>query len=93
MNLEQENTELKKKLLVAESWMQKEVQGQIHSLSKKHIREQSSLSCESFASEEMEDIITTKIQKFFSDTPLYDIPEDFLENIVKSEVGYYILKK
>ncbi len=93
MNLKQENTELKRKLQIAESWMQKEVQGQIHNLSKKHLREQSSLSCENFISEEMEDIITTKIQSFFSDTPLYDIPQGFLENIVKSEVGYYILQK
>jgi len=92
-DLQQENQELKKKLQIAESWMKKEVRSHIHTITKKHIHEQSSEWYSELISEEMESILTTKIQDFFSETPLYNMPEDFLENIVKSEIGYYILQK
>jgi len=92
-DLHQENEELKRKLEIAESWMKKEVQSQIHTLSKKQVYNKSFTEYSELISEEMESIITSRIQKFFSHIPLYNIPEDFLENIIKSEIWYYILQK
>ena len=92
-NLQQENEKLRKKLSIAESWMKREIQNQMLLISKKHLQKDTTQWYAELVSNEMEDIITQKIQSFFSDTPLYDIPSSFLENIVKSEIGYYILKK
>ena len=93
MDLEKENTELKRKLQIAESWMKKEVQDQIRSLSKKHIHHSSTQEYTDLLSEEMEDILIEKIQSFFADILLSEIPETFLDNLVKSEIAYYILQK
>lgn len=92
-DLQKENQELKRKLEIAQSWMQKEVQNQIITLSKNDIYETSSEKYAELISEEMESIITTRIQKFFSQTPLYNIPETFLSNLIKSEISFYLFQK
>ena len=93
MDLQQENQELKKKLEVAQSWMQKEIQNQILAISKKHLLEKSENSSTQLLTTEMDDIIVQKILGFFSDTPLTNIPEDMIEHLTKSEIQYYLLQK
>lgn len=92
-DLHTENQELKRKLQIAESWMQQEVQNQILLLRRNDIHEHSSDSFSQLASAEMETIIIKRIQDFFSDTPLYSMPESFMSSLVKSEVAFYVFQK
>lgn len=92
-DIQQENKELKRKLQIAESWMKKEVQNQIITLQKNGIYEVSNDSYAELISSEMESIITQRIQWFFSNTSLYNIPESFINSLIKSEISFYIFQK
>jgi len=89
-NLQEENKELRKKLSIAQSWMKREIESQILTISKNKILEKSQKKKSSLISEEMEEIITEKILNFFHDIPLINFPEDIISNIIESEIEYYL---
>lgn len=89
MNLEEENKELKKKLLIAQSWMEREVKTQINLISKEKISNLSSWNIEDFFHENVEEIITTWVHSFFWELMILNTPKVVLENIIWAEILFY----
>ncbi|MDD2907975.1 MAG: hypothetical protein PHH98_05010 [Candidatus Gracilibacteria bacterium] len=89
MNLEEENKELKKKLLIAQSWMEREVKTQINLISKEKISNLSSGNIEDFFHENVEEIITTGVHNFFGELMILNTPKVVMENIIGAEILFY----
>lgn len=87
--LKQEIKILKQKLLIAESWMQKSIKEEVKKISKKKINKMTSWVKESFMQENIEDIITTQINKFFWEFILMNTPVWVIDNIISGEINYY----
>lgn len=90
-DLQKENEILRKKLEVAQAWMKREIQNQIHSISRKNILQDSAEQNTKLISDEMENIMTERILQFFASLILTNAPEDMIENLVKSEIHYHLL--
>ena len=88
-----ENKELKRKLIIAERWMKKEVKNQISRITKQKIEKLSLCEIEDKFEENIEDLITTKITDFFGEVTLINIPSQVIENIISAEINYYNMRK
>ena len=77
--LKKENALLRKKLEVAKLWMSAEVKNQIQSIWHTPV------------SENLEDSIQNKIEDFFEDIVLINLPTLVIQNIITSEINYYHL--
>lgn len=93
MDLQEENNILKQKLKAAEKWIKKEVSEQSKNISKEKILQETWLWYHHFISDEMQEILTEKILNFYSNIPSYCIPDIFIENLIKAEIWYYLLRK
>lgn len=91
--LKQENIELKRKLKIAQLWMEREVRENVHKISKKKVSKLSSDTKESFLRENIEDLITNMISKYFWDLFLLNAPNGTIEAITTSEINFYNMKK
>jgi hypothetical protein len=63
--LKEENINLKRKLSIARIWMEKEVREQVKKISKRKIASMTCKTKDRFFSENVEEIITTKVATFF----------------------------
>jgi hypothetical protein len=80
--LQKENEILKKKLLVAEFWMQREVNNYIDKISKEKFSTFSAKQKQTFFSQNIEEIIQNSIYDFFCELIILNTPETVIENII-----------
>lgn len=96
MNLEElkkENKELKKKILVAKLWMEREVRSHVSKIAKSKVSNMTSKTKDLFFSENVEEIITKKVSDFFWEILLLNIPSNVVENIISAEVLFFNLRE
>ena len=92
-SLKDKNKRLEFKLNIAKLWMIREIKQSIKKISRKKISGITSDSKNSFANENLEDIITEKIRKYFWDFILMNLNSATIDNIVSAELAYYQLKQ
>ena len=93
LDLKKRNSELSRMLLVAKSWMEKQIKEEITKISRKNIKKLSEETKVSFISWNNEEIITKKIYYFFWDIVMMNIPRQTIEHIISAEINYYNLEK
>jgi len=88
-SLQQENELLKQKLEIARKWMAREVKAQNKNIviSKINNFTQKEKTC--FLNNNIEDIVSDKIQDFFGELMLISIPAKIIRNIISAEINYY----
>lgn len=84
---------LEAKLKVCENWMAREVKESVKKISKRKVNKMTCNTRESFMQENIENIITKKIQDFFWEFILMNTPSSVIENIISGEINYYNLRK
>lgn len=89
MNLEDENIELKRKLSIAKSWMEKEFKKELKNISREKIESLSIGDRNNFFSENVEEIISTSVESFFWEFMILNTPKIVIENIISAEVLFY----
>jgi predicted nuclease with TOPRIM domain len=87
--LQEENEQLKRKLEVAQTWMKREITEEINKISKAKISNSTLKEKTCFINDNIEDIITDKIQDFFGEIMLLNIPASIIRNIISAEINYY----
>ncbi len=96
MNIEElkkENLELKRKLSIAKLWMEKEIKAKVTKIAKWKVSKLTAQTKDEFFSENVEDIITTKVSDYFWEIMLLNTPASVVENIISAEIWFYNLKK
>ena len=91
--LKEENLDLKRKLSLARVWMEKEVREQVKKISKRKIASMTCKTKDKFFSENVEEIITTKVATFFWEILLLNTPTAVVNNIISAEVAYFNLRE
>lgn len=91
--LKEENLILKKKLLAAKVWMEKEVRQQVKKIAKRKISYMTYQTKDKFFSENVEEIITKKVADFFWEILLLNTPTSVVDNIISAEVSYFNLRE
>lgn len=91
--LKRENIELKKKLAIAQIWMEKEVKTQIIKIAKDKISNITLKDKDAFFWENVEEIITKKVSEYFWEIMILNTPSSVIENIVSAELTYYNLSE
>lgn len=87
--LQKENELLKKKLLVAEFWMQREVSNYIDKISKEKLSTFSAKQKQTFFSENINEIVENSIYNFFGELMILSTPQEVIENIISGEILFY----
>jgi len=87
--LQEENKLLKKKLKIAEFWMQKEITEEVNKISKAKVSSSTLKEKTCFLNDNIEDIVSDKIQDFFGELMLINIPAKIIRNIISAEINYY----
>jgi len=87
--LQEENKQLKNKLKIAQKWMKKEVAEDIKRIWKAKINSSTLKEKTCFLNDNIEDIVTDKIQDFFGELMLINIPAKIIRNIISAEINYY----
>ena len=87
--LQKENEKLKRKLLIAKIWMEREVKAQVSKITKNNIKKITDIKID----DNIEDVITKKIINFFWEIFLLNIPSVVIDNIVSAEISFYNLKE
>lgn len=91
--LKEENLDLKRKLSIAKTWMWKEVREQVKKISKRKISSMTCRTKDRFFSDNVEEIITTKVATFFWEILLLNTPTSVVNNIISAEVAYFNLRE
>jgi hypothetical protein len=89
ITLKEENEQLKKKLEVAQNWMKREITEEINKISKAKISSSTLKEKTCFLNDNIEDIVSNKIQEFFGEIMLLNIPAKIIRNIISAEINYY----
>lgn len=89
----EENKILKRKVEIAQKWIQRIVKEETKKISKRKINKMSSWVRESFMHENIEEIISNKINTFLWEFILLNTPASVIENIISAEINYYNFKK
>jgi hypothetical protein len=92
-DLKKENIELKRKLLIAKLWMQREVKSQIKKISKNKLSNFTCKKKNDFFADNIDEIITKKVLDFFWEIMLLNIPSSVIDNIISAEISYFNLRK
>jgi hypothetical protein len=87
--LQEENNELKNKLEIAQTWMRREIAEDMKKISKAKISNSTLKERTCFLNDNIEDIVTDKIQDFFGELMLINIPAKIIRNIISAEINYY----
>ncbi len=91
--LKQKIFELQEKLKIAEFWMTKEVKESVKKISKRKINKMTCSTRDKFMQENNEEIIASKIQKYFWDYILMNLSSNITNNIISWEIAYYNLRQ
>lgn len=92
-SLKNRNKILEFKLNIARLWMTREIKESVKKINRNNI---SNIACNlknNFANDNLEDIVTENIRKYFGDYVLMNIGTAVIENIVSAEIAYYNLKQ
>lgn len=87
--LQEENKQLKKKLEIAKTWMKKEITEDIKKISLAKINNSTLKEKTCFLNDNIEEIVSKKIQDFFGELMLVNIPAKIIKNIISAEINYY----
>jgi len=87
--LQEENIELKRKLEIASEWMKKEVKQDSKKIAKSKITNSTLKEKTCFLNDNIEEIVSDKIQDFFGELMLVNIPAKIIRNIISAEINYY----
>jgi hypothetical protein len=87
--LQKENELLKHKLEIAQNWMKKEISEDKKNISKIKITSSTLKEKTCFLNNNIEDIVNDKIQDFFGELMLINIPTKIIRNIVSAEINYF----
>ena len=87
--LQEENQLLKHKLEVAQNWMKKEISEDKKKISKAKINNSTLKEKTCFLNDNIEEIVSNKIQDFFGELMLVNIPAKIIKNIISAEINYY----
>jgi len=87
--LQEENKLLKHKLEVAKNWMKKEISEDKKKISKAKINNSTLKEKTCFLNDNIEEIVSNKIQDFFGELMLVNIPAKIIKNIISAEINYY----
>ncbi len=87
--LKQKVLELQEKLKTAETWMTREVKEAVKKISKRKIASMTYSTRDKFLKENIEDIISNKIRKYFWDYILMNLSSNIINNIISAEISYY----
>lgn len=87
--LQEENEQLKKKLEVAKKWMKKEIAEDMKKIWKAKISSSTLKEKTCFLNDNIEEIVSDKIQDFFGELMLINIPAKIIRNIISAEINYY----
>lgn len=85
----EENLELKRKLKIASEWMKKEVKQDSKKIAKSKITNSTLKEKTCFLNDNIEEIVSDKIQDFFGELMLINIPAKIIRNIISAEINYY----
>lgn len=91
--LQKENETLKRKLQVAQAWMEREVKNQVAKIARRKVWKFTSDMKHKFFHENVEEIISTKISEYFWEIMLLNVPSGVIENIISAEVSYFNLRE
>ena len=91
--LKLENNDFKRKLSIAKLWMEKEVRESVKKISKRKISSMTHKTKDKFFSENVEEIITSKVADFFGEILLLNTPTSVVNNIVSAEIAYFNLRE
>ncbi len=92
-SLKDKNKNLEFKLNIAKLWMIKEITQSIKKISKRKISKMTFESKNNFANNNLEEIISKKIRKYFWDFILMNLNYSIIENIISAEIAFYQLKQ
>ena len=87
--LQEENEQLKNKLKIAQSWMKREITEDMKKISLAKINNSTLKEKTCFLSDNIEEIVSKKIQDFFGELMLVNIPAKIIKNIISAEINYY----
>lgn len=90
-DLQSENIELKRKLKIAQMWMEREVGFQVEEISMLHKQGVTFEESEN-RKEFSEKYITTQITDFIWEVLMLNVPASFMENIISAEIQYHSLE-
>jgi hypothetical protein len=89
ITLQEENEQLKNKLEIAKNWMKREIAEDMKKISKAKIDNSISKEKTCFLNDNIEEIVSKKIQDFFGELMLISIPSSIIRNIISAEINYY----
>ena len=88
-NLIEENKKLKRKLEVAQIWMEREVKNQIHNVAKKKLKKLDEKDKIEFDIAKTEEKISNQIMWYFGEIMLLNAPKWVVESIMASEIHFH----
>lgn len=88
-----ENNLLKKKLTIAQRWMEREVKSQIRLISKNKISNLTLDNKDDFFSENIEEMVNNQVVSFFWELILLNTPDFVIDNIISAEILFYNFRK
>ena len=98
--IQQENEELKKEVLrlsqkleIVSTWMKKEVTQQTHKVARQKTKKLTSDIKEDFLKENIEEVISSRINNYFWDLLLLNAPNWTIEWITTAEINHYNMMK
>jgi len=91
--LKAENEALKKRLATAQAWMQREFQQATLRIATSRAVKKTGLNTDDFARENMDAIISKRIQDYFGDILLLNAPRQTVEHLIHSEINFYNLQR
>ena len=89
ITLQKENELLKHKLEIAQKWMKREISEDKKKISKAKITNSILKEKTCFLNDNIDDIVSDKIQDFFGELMLVNIPSKIIKNIISAEINYY----
>ena len=87
--LQEENKQLKEKLKIAKTWMKREIAEDIKKIWEAKISHSTLKEKACFLNDNIEEIVSDKIQDFFGEIMLVNIPAKIIRNIISAEINYF----
>jgi hypothetical protein len=89
----EENASLKRRIATAQAWMQREIQQSTLKIASSKAIKKTGLNADNFARDNMDSIISKRIQDYFGEILLLNAPHQTVEHLIHSEINYYNLQK
>lgn len=91
--LQSENERLKKQLVVASTWMERQWREDAHKISRRRAGKMTEEVRSDFMRENMEEMNYNRIRNFFGDLLLMNAPKDTMSHLVDSEIAFFNLQR